>query len=159
MNARKIKRRIHASMARHFAHQRFLRQYSIFDYETYHDAFSFGPSAAFDELMDEIFKPKNPHSAVEDARYMVDRLHAFDANFVANRLGKYPHAEINAIVKAEDVPFPDEPAEAVLTYSVARVKDDVVVLTTDDKAEAEEAVAKAVRQKRARLYILETEKV
>jgi hypothetical protein len=218
MNARKIKRRIYARMAWHFALRKRVEHW-LFDLETWShgDAFSFGPTTQFDALLDDIFKPKpqhegiilkNPHSAIEDARYMASRIHEFDASFVANRLGEtdgykfqfhdfgargtmtaeeaeaagevfgglvpkaasgYPHAEINALVKikapAEDgypyVPFyNDEPAaEAELTYTVARVKDDVVVLTTDDKAAAEEAVAKAARQKRAKLYILETEKV
>ncbi len=153
MNARKIKRRIHARMAWHFAELRFLRQHGlIFDIEA-HNAFSFGPTNEFNSLLESLFGKELP--AVPPLPPKM-----FDINdFIARA---EDHDVAGPLGCAEDgysyVPFHDEADEPV-TYTVARVKDDVVVLTTDDKAEAEEAVAKAVRQKRAKLYILETEKV
>ena len=161
MNARKIKRRIHARMAWHFAQLRFLRQHGlIFDIEA-HNAFSFGPTDEFNSLLDSLFGKKLPDVApvpppMFDINDFIARAEdhdvagPFDEDFAIGPTGcaedGYPY-----------VPFHDEADEPV-TYTVARVKDDVVVLTTDDKAAAEEAVAKAARQKRAKLYILETEK-
>ena len=44
--------------------------------------------------------------------------------------------------------------QAQSAYCVARVKDNEVVLETDDAAEAKEAIDKAARQKKAKLYLM-----
>jgi hypothetical protein len=47
--------------------------------------------------------------------------------------------------------------EVVKLYKVARVKDSVVVLETESHDEAREAIDKAARQKKAKLFLLDGE--
>lgn len=71
-----------------------------------------------------------------------------------------PTLEEQAAAKAENRKIWDELLSEVLPrpkiYVVARVKDNEVVLETEDLAEAEETILKAAKQKKAKLHLLET---
>lgn len=63
------------------------------------------------------------------------------------RVSIFDDAELDKLLGIAETP-------TAATYKVARVKDDVVVLETESEAEAQEAIAKAAKQKKAKLHLV-----